>query len=350
MHKSQLITFIIPTRDRIELLTLCLKSLNSALTSLGQQDIRDFNFKAIVVFNGDPISEVSGLTHLEVNYLTISQHKPSEARNIAIKSASSNYFYFIDDDTQLPTDFLKKVCHIIRKNPCIDIFGGPDNCAPNVSIFERALEIALRSPLTTQKTNKRHTPKLNYEEQLGTERNLILCNLCVKGEVFKELGEYFPANYHRNEENVFLINVEGRVEIRYFPNLFIYHKRRHALSHVYYAASRSGFYRMRMMQDGLGKQQIVFLIPAFFLVYLIATAVIVPIWRLWEMLIPIYVYIFLNILTSALGSLKAKKPECFLFVCGYQLFIVLSYAMGTIGSIFVGLKRVSSQKIGQFRL
>lgn len=350
MHTNKLITFIIPTCGRIELLSKCIQSINLALTHLGQQDLSEFQFQAKVIFNGEKSRALETCAALALDSISVQRMKPAEARNLAIKQTKSDYFYFIDDDTQLPSNFLQKVCHIIRKNPCIDIFGGPDNCAPNVSIFERALEIALRSPLTTQKTNKRHTPKLNYEEQLGTERNLILCNLCVKGEVFKELGEYFPANYHRNEENVFLINVEGRVEIRYFPNLFIYHKRRHALSHVYYAASRSGFYRMRMMQDGLGKQQIVFLIPAFFLVYLIATAVIVPIWRLWEMLIPIYVYIFLNILTSALGSLKAKKPECFLFVCGYQLFIVLSYAMGTIGSIFVGLKRVSSQKIGQFRL
>ena len=344
MHKSQLITFIIPTRARPELLDQCLGSLNSALRSLGQQDLRDFNIEVMVIFNGEPALEFPQYTGLSITGLSISKQNPSEARNIAIRTKASNYYYFIDDDTQLPADFLVKVCQIIRLHPKVSIFGGPDKCAPGVSAFERSLEVSLQSPLTTQKTNRRHSPSEQAEMQKGTERNLILCNLCVKSSVFEELGTYFPADFLRNEENVFLAQLEGRVEIRFFQNLYIYHKRRHALKNVFYAASRSGYFRMKMILAGIGKNQYVFLVPMFFLLYLVMAVLLLLITANPEWLYPFYLYLVLNLITSVIGCVRCKLNLYLPIVMGYQAFIVLSYAIGTIAAGYLEFKRTLAQK------
>jgi glycosyltransferase involved in cell wall biosynthesis len=344
MHKSQLITFIIPTRARPELLNKCLGSLNSALSNLGQQDLRDFNFEVLVIFNGEAAVELTQFGDLTITSLSIAQQNPSEARNIAIRSKKSAYYYFIDDDTQLPADFLVKICQIFRQNPRIDVFGGPDNCTPEVSVFEKSLEIALRSPLTTQKTNRRHLPSDQQENLNGNERNLILCNLCVKERVFEELGEYFPSDFLRNEENVFLARIDGRVDIRFFPNLFIYHKRRHALKNVFYAASRSGYFRMKMILAGIGKNQFVFLVPMLFLFYLIASVSLFFITYHHELVYPLYLYAVLNLLTSMAGCARSKLFMCLPIVMGYQLFVILSYALGTVAAGLVELRKALTQK------
>lgn len=344
MHKSQLITFIIPTRARPELLDKCLGSLNSALRSLGQQDLRDFNFEVIVIFNGESASEFPQYTDLSIKGLSISQQNPSEARNIAIRSKKSTYYYFIDDDTQLPADFLVKVCQIIRLHPTVSIFGGPDKCAPGVSAFEKSLEVSLQSPLTTQKTNRRHSPTEQSEIHLGNERNLILCNLCVKSNVFEDLRAYFPSDFLRNEENVFLAQLEGRVEVRFFPNLYIYHKRRHALKNVFYAASRSGYFRMKMIFAGIGKNQFVFLVPMFFLLYLAMTLALILLTPYREWLYPLYLYLVLNLITSLVGCVRNKLYLCLPIVMGYQLFIILSYAVGTMAAGYLELKKTLTQK------
>lgn len=344
MHKSQLITFIIPTRARLELLTKCLGSINSALSNLGQQDLRDFNFEVLVVFNGEAAVELTQFGDLIITTLSIAQQNPSEARNIAIKSKKSAFYYFIDDDTQLPVDFLAKICQIIRQHPNVDVFGGPDNCAPGVSIYEKSLEIALRSPLTTQKTNRRHSPSDRKDHLLGHERNLILCNLCVKAKVFEELGEYFPSDFLRNEENVFLARIEGKVDIKFFPNLFIYHKRRYALKNVFYVASRSGYFRLKMIFGGIGSNQFVFLIPMMFLCYLLASLALFFKSHHHELLYPLYLYIVLNILTSMVGCIRNKLIRCIPIVMCYQFFVVLSYALGTTAAAIEQFKKILTQK------
>lgn len=348
MHIKKLITFIIPTCGRVELLSNCIQSLNLALSNLGQQDLSEFQFKAKVIFNGETTRALDVSSDLLLDSISVEKMKPSEARNRAIKQTKTDYFYFIDDDTQLPEDFLIKVCAILRRFPDTMIFGGPDNCLPGVSILERSLELALRSPLTTQKTNKRHTPRNIQDAEMGTERNLILCNLCVHFSVFANLHCYFPESYQRNEENVFLSQLENKVKIHYFAHLYIFHNRRPALKNVFYAASRSGYYRMRMILEGHGKNQFIFLIPAAFFVYMLIAAIALLILKSWILLIPLVAYLSLNILSSAMGCIREKKPQCFMFVCGYQVFIVLSYALGTIGAFATGFKAYSVKKFSEF--
>lgn len=322
----------------------CLDSINSALSCLLPQDLRDFRFEARVVFNGESIAPYES-SLLQVNSKSIPRSTPSAARNTLIKDKDTNYFYFIDDDTFLSNDFLLKVCEIIRCYPEVDIFGGPDTCSADVSLYEKSLELALRSPLTTLKTRKRHIPDKKSVPEPGHEKNLILCNLCVKGSAFSFYNTYFPEEYQRNEENVFLRALQGKVKISYFSHLYIFHERRPHWRSVFYAASTSGFYRLRMIKDNPVFDQFVFFIPSLFILYLSLNLIMAPLVGLASLLyMPLYAYLFLNLITSLKVASQAKSLSCIPLVMFYQLFIIASYGIG-----FILGARYETQSSGSVR-
>jgi glycosyltransferase involved in cell wall biosynthesis len=338
MHGRQLVSFIIPTHARQELLEKCILSLNSALMELTPQDLRDFDFQIIVVFNGEEVRSFNQVLSINIHTIVIDRTRPAVARNRAIQLTDSDYYYFIDDDTCVPRDFLKKTCHIIRHYPAVEIFGGPDNCYTDANFLERSLELALRSPLTTQKTRRRHTPYLNKSPEKGHERNLILCNLCVKKNIFFDKQVYFPSDYQRNEENVFLSQLEGKVKILHFSDHYIYHQRRYTLSSVFHAASKSGFYRFKMMRDGFGDRQWIFVIPAVFVWYLLITLVSLSILGISVFAYPLVVYFVMNLVTS-LKVVVASRSFLYLpWVMVYQFWIVSSYGIGMNMGILKSLK------------
>jgi GT2 family glycosyltransferase len=349
MHSPISITFIIPTHGRPELLKKCLDSINSALSCLLPQDLRDFRFEARVVFNGEVGETLCSFESLKIHTLCIDSVAPSVARNIAIKSQISDYFYFIDDDTALPSDFLQKVCEIIRNQPDADIFGGPDTCANDVGLFEKSLDSALRSPLTTSRTRKRHTPGTTSLIERGHEKNLILCNLCVKASVFYKYGAYFPEDYFRNEENVFLSRLDGDLKVLHCPQLFIFHQRRPHLRNVFYAASRSGFFRFKMISENPKVDQFLFFIPSLFVIYVSFLFSFIPVFDFFSpMTYPFYLYIILNFITSLKAGIDSKDLRCLPFIAGYQLFIVSSYGIGMLAGITVSLKQFTLEKQNSF--
>lgn len=338
-HKPQTITFIIPTLGRPELLEKCLSSFYCALGALGSQELRDFSFQLKVVVNGED-SYSTRYNELSSRYpdLSISFVKrttPGVARNIAVREKYSDYFYFIDDDTQLPPHFLYEVCNVIRLYPEVEIFGGPDQSNPDASIFERSLEFSLRSPLATSKTRWRHLSQEKRTPLKGNEKNLILCNLCVKGDVFYKKGGGFPEGYQRNEENVFLRAVEDHFQIIYLPYLFIFHKRRPALNNVFYSASQSGFFRYKMIKERFSSDQLIFFLPSIFILYLALLPLAVMAGFHVSGLIPLALYFILNIFYSLIIFIKNKNIRYFFLVSFYQLFILLSYGIGMWKSCFI---------------
>jgi len=291
-----------------------------------------------VVFNGEGIRRYES-SLLQISSRAIPRSTPSVARNLLVKERESDYFYFIDDDTYLSDDFIGKVCEIIRNYPEVEIFGGPDTCSADVTLAERSLELALRSPLTTSKTRKRHIPDKKSDLKPGHEKNLILCNLCVKGSVFTLHNTFFPEDYQRNEENVFLRSLQDKVKIGYFPHLYIFHERRPSLKNVFYAASTSGFYRFQMIKANPVFDQFIFFIPSFFLLYLSFCLIFYPlIGMTFSFYIPLLTYLILNLLTSLRIACQAKHLACFPLVMFYQFFIIMSYGIGFISGERRGLK------------
>lgn len=318
-----------------------MRSINDATSLLKQQVLDHFEFSVSVVFNGDKLSaaqkiELTKDLDLKVDYITMPKVNPSEARNKAIRETQADYLYFIDDDTTLPQNFLEKVCRICTEHPELDIFGGPDTPPLEATYFQNSLGLALCSPLTTLKTRKRHFPKKAPELDKGNEKNLILCNLCVKKAVFDKYQVYFPEDYLRNEENFFLNQLKDKALIGYFQNHYIYHDRRSQLKSVFTAASKSSVYRIKMLRDNFHLADLPFLAPFFFVCYLLILIFQIN----WPLLIyPFYIYLGLNLVTSLRVCLIKASLRFLPAVMFYQFFIVASYGFGTILALKNGFSK-----------
>jgi 4-hydroxybenzoate polyprenyltransferase len=95
-----------------------------------------------------------------------------------------------------------------------------------------------------------------------------------------------------------------------------------------------------MMCDWPMVEQIGFLVPLLFLIYLLTLIFLYLKFSPGALVFwPLYLYFALNILTTIKEVNESKNWECFPFVMGYQLLIVLSYGVG----IFCGLTHLKEK-------
>jgi glycosyltransferase involved in cell wall biosynthesis len=116
-----MISFIVCTRNRVELLKEC---LNSILT----QKNSAVDFEIIVVDNNSTDATAAYVQKLRVQsdrvkYVFESQPGLSQARNTGVLEAKFPYVAFIDDDGKIRPDFLLIFAEVIRKYD-FDCFGG----------------------------------------------------------------------------------------------------------------------------------------------------------------------------------------------------------------------------------
>lgn len=304
-------SFIIITFNRDHLLKKCLKSL---LKQINKND------EILVISNGPKIKLESILTN-KIQFHRIANTTPAAARNYAIQFVQNDWVCFLDDDTFLPEGYIENAKSIIRTHQP-DVFGGPDQLPPKSNRFETALSLAIKSPLTTAHTRHRH--KTTKKIGKGSESNLILCHLWIR-KLWLD-NEKFNPFLMRNEENVLLDNlIKKGAKTIYDPNLWIYHHRKKDFLSLHKAVSISGFFRARTFCKSPEYKKLIYFMPVIFLFY-IAFLIIKSEVTLY--FIPMFLYIFLNIITSLKECIKDKKIELIPYVGIIQFFIIISYAFG----------------------
>lgn len=283
----------------------------------------------IVVVNNDPSDYHALKKDFPGIWIEGSFKTPGLARNEGLKYATKEWILFLDDDTEIPSDFFNKSFYALEKlsNEVVTI-GGPDSSPPSSSIFARALNLALASPMATAHTRLRHTSETQNVLN-GDESNLILCNLWVRANFIKEKGITFNEHLFRNEENLFITNIlthGGQVE--YHPQLFIYHHRKTRLDLLAKAVFSSGKHRIK---SSLFSRQLfspLFLVPAGFIIYL---SLLPFFYDIRNGLIPLKIYFTLSLILS----LKITQGPLWPLVFFYQVFLNIWYGLGVIWGILL---------------
>ena len=112
-----MISVVIPTHNRDELLKKALKSI---------QDQTYQNFEVIVIDDVGNLSTKNLVKQLNDNrftYIHNNQHQGAPySRNLGIKMAKGKYIAFLDDDDEFMPNKLEEVNKHIEKNPEIDVF------------------------------------------------------------------------------------------------------------------------------------------------------------------------------------------------------------------------------------
>jgi len=192
---------------------------------------------------------------------------PSEQRNLGVSACRSPLVYFLDDDSEIiPQTPRHLMSHFEDGRTAVS--GGPNLCRPDAQPFEKTVSAVLASWMGSFKVRTRYAALGSVKE--ATEKDLILCNMMVRRDTFLAEGG-FRKDLFPNEENEFLNRLLHRqYRLVYDPRASIFRPRRKHVLAFCWQAFRYGRGRARQMKVYPCLSDLVHLLPAFFLLYLVS--------------------------------------------------------------------------------
>lgn len=229
---------------------------------------------------------------------------PSQQRNLGVSNSKNPLVYFLDDDSQaIPGSPRNLVSHFQEDHTAVA--GGPNLCPPNASPFEKTVSAVLASWMGSFSVRNRYAAIGSVKQ--ATEKDLILCNMMVRRKTFLKEGG-FRKDLYPNEENEFLNRLlHSQYRLVYDPGAAVFRHRRKNLGDFCYQAFRYGRGRAQQMKVYPCLSDLVHLIPAFFLFYVLSLLValipaLVPSWAAVFLTSPFWRYPFYLFLALALGT------------------------------------------------
>lgn len=314
------LSIVIPTRHRLASLQKCLASIFAAELPP--------NVELLVICNGSDLATEDFLRAVSasdprLHVMELKECSPAAARNAALTKVCGEIIYFLDDDVTVVPDLFSRALKTFARRPEVDVIGGPNLTPGDSSSFERCVGEVLASPFGSARVCARY-------RAIGTmrttdDRALILCNLAIRRRAIESRNPIFASELVCNEENVLLglLALEQRVML-HDPALIVYHVRRNTLA---------GFAR-QVFKYGRGRWQNtmalprslspIFLLPAFFLIYL----ALLPWMKFPGRLIPLAAYGVLLAAFSAWGAFRARSARAFLSLLALFPACHLAYGAG----------------------
>lgn len=292
---------------------------------------------------------------------------PSGQRNQAAEKARGEILYFLDDDAEIEKKTFRRVVEAFSgkttpvripqargfsllpswlSNLIIERFfsaiiykgeigavGGPNVWWRDEPFWASSAGIVLESFFAHSLMAARYRPIGPIHR--ATEKELILCNLAVKRDVFKKVGGFNEALYP-NEENELLNRIEkAGYQLIYHPAALVSRPRREGLGEILSAFFRYGRGRMEQMRvEGIW-QSLPLLAPLALFIYLIGLFFYHP----WFAFLPLISYFGMGF-GSALGfATRRRKPYLANFLPLLFLIAHLSYAVGLLCGLMTDLER-----------
>ena len=260
---------------------------------------------------------------------------PSAQRNGAVKKVTGGIIYFVDDDSVVNKESILRAERFFESRPDAYILGGPALAPVGTGFLGRVFAGTLGSVWGSGMSASRYVKRGGMRE--AGEKELILCNLLVRKEVFEKAG-FFREDLYPNEENEFINRAKKHgFKAVYDPEISVARAPRKAVSGFIKQCFRYGKGRAEQMRYGANAGDAANIIPALFLVY----AAVTPAAALFypAFLAPWVLYAALNISFSAAAALKHGRIHSF-----FAFFIAfpalhLSYGAGFMAGLFSGLSK-----------
>jgi len=331
------LSIVIPTRGRLTSLQKCLASIFAS--NLPERT------EILVVCNGsDPPTE-DFLRRLSasdprLHLMELKEGSPAEARNAALSKVQGEIVYFLDDDVTIAPDLFSRALDTFKQRPEVDVLGGPNLTPPNSSRFEQSVGFVLASPFGSARVCDRY--RATGHLRATDDRALILCNLAIRVRAIVDRRPVFGGHLVCNEENLLLglLALENR-NMLHDPRLIVYHSRRGTLS---------GFAR-QIFRYGRGRWQNtlllptslspIFVIPVFFLFYLLSLTFVRSSW--W--MLPLVIYVSMVSIFATLEAYRNRTPRQFPLTMMLFPTCHLAYAAGFLWQL--GLCILELVKSGQ---
>lgn len=155
---------------------------------------------------GQPeVKSATAARHLEypaqkIEIIIARGRQPSIQRNAALKVASGDLIYFLDDDVIPDAANLRRMAEAFQ-DPKVAMIGGPSLCPSDSPALEKTFALVLSAGLAFGPSRARYA-KVG-QRRASSEKELILCNLAARREAVMDLGG-FDETLYPNEENALM--------------------------------------------------------------------------------------------------------------------------------------------------
>lgn len=246
---SLYLSLIIPVYNRPQEVE---ELLNSLMTQSNK------NFEVVIVEDGSaiPCAEVVNryADKLQISYYTKPNSGPGQSRNYGAERAKGNYFIFLDSDCVIPEGYTAAVYQSLEQQYA-DAFGGPDAAHANFSDFQKAINYAMTSVITTggirgggEKLDKFFPRSFN----MGYSK-----------AVFETTGGFGKIRFGEDIDMSIRILSNG-FKTRLIKAAFVYHKRRSTFRQFFKQVHNSGIARINLNKRHPGTLKLVHALPAVF--------------------------------------------------------------------------------------
>lgn len=275
---------------------------------------------------------------------------PSRQRNMAAKAAKGDILCFLDNDSIVTPTLFSRIAKYYAESfeeheascpnnhrdhdktesyiPRLAGVGGPNLTPPTDNFLQKTFGHALASPFAHFSMCARYKPTgaMRYTD----EKELILCNLSVRREIFLQ-EDGFDESMYPNEENEFINRVmEKGYRFLYDPDAYIYRTRRHQFLDFMKQLSHYGRGRAdQIVLEGLSLRSLIFFMPFGLLVYLLILAGFsVTGISAWWQYPPFLVYAALGMFSAFQYAIYERNPLLALVLPIWFLGMHLSYGVG----------------------
>jgi glycosyltransferase involved in cell wall biosynthesis len=257
---------------------------------------------------------------------------PSFQRNEGVRLAKGGIIYFADNDTVITKGEFLKAETALENDETISVLGGPSLTPAGDSTIQKAFGAVFASPWAAGKSSARY--RRAGEKRETDEKELILCNLFVRKEVFDKTGP-FREELYPNEENDFLNRAQSAgFKLVYDPDIYVERSQRKTFVKFIKQCFTYGRGRAEQVLIGFGKKDIINTVPAFFVTYLLYLALTGP---AAEELMPLLLYAagtaFFSFRESAAAGGIKMMPLLFIDF----ILLHVMYGAGFIFGIFRGI-------------
>lgn len=253
---------------------------------------------------------------------------PSIQRNLAAKSSTGDILYFLDDDSRVAADCLKQ-CARAMADPSIAVAGGPSLTPASDSRLQHLFGFALASPFGAGGVRNRY--RAVGQPRLTTEKELILCNLAFRRDVFQAAGG-LDERLYPNEENELLdrISASGR-GLMHVPLMQVMRSQRSKLSA--FARQMFSYGRGRAQQTLIaGPRSPMSFMPLAFVIYL---ALLPLVYSCQLAKIPLLAYLALDLVFTCVALAGSGSP----MAVGLLFLFPLMHCANGIGLLYGFLVR-----------
>lgn len=249
---------------------------------------------------------------LPLHYIHKENSGPGLSRNFGARSATGDYFIFLDSDCILPPQYLAEVDAFLAGNP-VDAFGGPDRADASFTPVQKAINQAMTSFFTTGgiRGGKQSMEKFHPRS----------FNMGISRQAFQTIGGFSSLRFGEDIDLSLRMFAAG-FRVALIPEAYVFHKRRTDLKKFFRQVFNSGMARINLFLLHRHSLKAVHLLPALFTLGSAALLLfsIVTVWALLPLLfVVLLLFCSALISTGSLWVALLAVPASFVQLYGYGL-------------------------------